>query len=46
MILVKVILEVGYIFGGSVKVGVNDKGLNVDVSIIGSFVWKESVFYD
>ncbi|MGO0731975.1 beta-channel forming cytolysin [Bacillus shihchuchen] len=42
----KVTSEVGYTLGGSVKVGVNDKGPNADASITGSFAWKESVSYD
>ena len=33
----KVTSEVGYTLGGSVKVGVNDKGPNADASITGSF---------
>ncbi|MDA2325704.1 hemolysin II HlyII [Bacillus cereus group sp. Bc177] len=42
----KVSSEVGYTLGGSVKVGVNDKGPNAEASITGSYAWKESVSYD
>ncbi len=42
----KVTSEVGYTLGGTVKLGVNDKGPNADASITGSFAWKESVSYD
>lgn len=42
----KVTSEVGYTLGGTVKLGVNDKGPNADASITGSAAWKESVSYD
>ena len=38
MISAKVTSEVRYTLGGSVKVGVNDKGPNADTSITGIFV--------